>query len=1528
MVRHHSDPKAELDILALQQRLMAEFKAQYRRFSADPEASRIIANLPRELPSTSAPVVIAAGQAAVRGALPPGDVGNVLQPVATKDMVAQSRAGLNWADIGRYVGATLGGLGHKFFGYNPLAAEAGQAVGGVAGKGVDIPARGVGAVIPESVRGAGKDVVRGVTTAGDVLFREGLDRPLKSLAYGAEQARVQSAPGRGDVLEELGIQFREAREAYDRFGPSAGLRALRGEGDLGEGFFPGGSAEATAEAQRQSLVSGFDGQPVTVGRTLASTVLDPDSQAFGVVSGAIDVGLQIVDPGAAAFGAGSKIVKGRRVFIPASEALEAERRAGGLLDGLRKAVSGTDSERWLTASRPGQAFTKWAVDTRDAYEIWTRMGRDRVPHDVAVALADAQTADDVHTIMRGVLGTDIRSTTDLVGGLPSRLVGLVPGAAPLGRGLKTRLKLDSVRLLRDVPGTHVNRYDIDGAAATLDDWLANAKVDRDVRAEIVGKALRLDDVTSHWEDVFDVAVAANRKVFEKLTGKGMSDPIARQLTKMYKNYQTGVREYAIDAVGNPIPFPGSRTALIAGEEVPVSSAQLLSEYADTAIPLGTMDDVRAIRRSTGALSRIYQSKLGKLTYDGIDLVATLQEKIWKPAVLLRAAIIPRVVGEEQVRMAGAGYHSAFNHPISYFAYLAGKKDATDLAGNPLVEAEKFVDALSRRGSGYVGASGKDIPSHLVATGDWVPIYRSATDVDTYLRAWGGELGQLAADPVARKVAGGLDDADIASLPEHLRELPPTSLEAVYAWFDQGAGRQFLERLAHGGPGKRVLLEPGESNKYIDSVLARIEAKTSNNPELVNAIATGTLDGVRIGTLETKVSDITGVLKRHYDSSPDVLKAERTLVDQEALRRYLRTADRAIDWGFEHFLSMPTNFFSRSPVFTQAYARRVEEGFTSLTGEAQSVAIQWAKDNGYKQAAKRMTKRSELGVTGNLGFEDLDLVAKSYGLKVVKDLLYDTSKKSQIADALRVVHPFLEPWKEMMTIWPKLVTENPAILRRGHQVVSGGERAGWFQREDDGELYFTYPVVGSLAAAFLPEGTSVRAKGRVSGLNLAAQFVPGAGPVVQILASHLLPDTPDWDGLREMVLPFGPAKIEDPGDAVTAFLPAWAKKAVDALFEGGPSPELVGTYGDHLAQTIRLLSASGDYDPTSEEGKAKLIEDAQKAAKRTLGIRALAQFFLPTGPEMDWEIQDKDRDARWFTTQALMQEFRETVERHGGFGNPDAEFLAWEEFVAAHGYEPHVAIQGKTARGKGRAQTEEGINLERMNPELVARYPNTIGYFFDAPDDDLELKQWDRLLENGSRIPLTPEQMLQAAQNRRAWSLYRHAQQQVGDRTDAEARAYLASVRAAIAEENPYWRDEAAVPKGVSREVQLAELHKAAFDPELADNEVAQGLRLAFEAVDKAQAAAAQKGRSSWTSSKDTQHLRDWLGNTIFPAISKEFPNAAPVLERLWLRDGRIKWGDDVLPESPRAGRVVAAGLDDEDDSDSDSDDSDDQDRSF
>ncbi|MEE8373908.1 MAG: hypothetical protein V3R87_09325, partial [Dehalococcoidia bacterium] len=262
----------------------------------------------------------------------------------------------------------------------------------------------------------------------------------------------------------------------------------------------------------------------------------------------------------------------------------------------------------------------------------------------------------------------------------------------------------------------------------------------------------------------------------------------------------------------------------------------------------------------------------------------------------------------------------------------------------------------------------------------------------------------------------------------------------------------------------------------------------------------------------------------------------------------------------------------------------------------------------------------------LSLEDMDNVAKASSLENTKDLLYDLSKRHHVTDMLRHVFPFGEAFIEIFQAWTKLMITNPNLIRRGQQAIQGAQNAGIITTDPNtGEDYFNYPG-GGLLANWMMEGNplkqntspvGVQFRGRVEGLNLVAgQYIPGFGPAVQIPVSYF--KHPRWDTLKDLVLPFGELRIENAGDLANSIIPPYFRRIMQAT--GVRDPEMQRLHQTMTIDIMRSWIVSGEMGNTEDEW-AKNWDRANEIAAKTSLIRGLAQFGLPTGPEMVFTLED-------------------------------------------------------------------------------------------------------------------------------------------------------------------------------------------------------------------------------------------------------------------------------------------------------------------
>jgi len=329
----------------------------------------------------------------------------------------------------------------------------------------------------------------------------------------------------------------------------------------------------------------------------------------------------------------------------------------------------------------------------------------------------------------------------------------------------------------------------------------------------------------------------------------------------------------------------------------------------------------------------------------------------------------------------------------------------------------------------------------------------------------------------------------------------------------------------------------------------------------------------------------------------------------------------------------------------------QAGFNNVFSNLQKAAkaenkvfnVDWlARYVGNTDLAENMMKRFD-GVIpagkGRLSIDQLDSYAKGFALDETKKLFYNASEKSNFADILRIVAPFGSAWAEVMNSWGKIATTNPEAIRKVGVSVQGlrdadpdADGRGFFWKDPTtGEYVFNYPfsdklgplvsglggigALGGLALGGLPGLVGGAAGGAALGAGLQAaglatpgttlfapaktltmgfNFLPGVGPFVQLSASKVLGNKPEFDSVMKFVAPYGEPQL--------TVVPSWAQKLRSAIAD----PENDRLLGDITVDVMRVLQQTGEYNLADAADRERLEKDSIDRA------RTLLRCFRLTG----------------------------------------------------------------------------------------------------------------------------------------------------------------------------------------------------------------------------------------------------------------------------------------------------------------------------
>jgi hypothetical protein len=488
------------------------------------------------------------------------------------------------------------------------------------------------------------------------------------------------------------------------------------------------------------------------------------------------------------------------------------------------------------------------------------------------------------------------------------------------------------------------------------------------------------------------------------------------------------------------------------------------------------------------------------------------------------------------------------------------------------------------------------------------------------------------------------------------------------------------------------------------------------------------------------------------------------------------------------------------------------------------------------------------------------------LNLTKETLFNATERSNLEDIFRIIIPFGAAWREILGTYGKFLYEDPTKIRRAQLVYNGAvnfdpdnDGQGFFYKDPiTGQNTFNIPFSGDLAK--LLTGVNAPLQAPVKGLSMGLQVIPAIGPVAQIAASELIPDTPSTDAIVEILLPYGRKK---PG----ALVPGYVTKAYSALRDNPGKTESI--YGNTYTETVRALSASGEYNLDDPAEKERLLDDAKWRARVLTGFRALSQFLGPTSgtPEAIVETNKGDIYASY-----LLKAFQDLQTE-----NYDT---AVKRFLEIYGDDALLYVSSKTqAQQPGIAATEQFGDWERKNRDVMEAFPQVAAYF--APGgDDFSFSVWERQIRTGARKRLTASEMIDLAQFRVGNAIYRDLKKQAGQYPPQEVKDWLRNARQKIHEKLPGFPAQPVFTVGeFQRNIQ--EMKRAVQDPRLADNEVAgaaaEYLRYRDQAIAEYVAAGGKEG--GFATAKQAADLRQWLFN-----IGNALSEAVPEFQRVWDRE--------------------------------------------
>lgn len=1268
-------------------------------------------------------------------------------------------------------------------------------------------------------------------------------------------------------------------------------QALKGK-SLGSGILPSPESEAGQAAVQAAIrysPTTYGGQAWTPGRSIADLVSTPGSDAFNVLSGGVDAALAItMDPANIALTRLAEARAAGKTFItPTAEAL-ADR---GAINGLSKATVGMRPSWWLTDE--AAPFVKGATEETSPYHIWLATERKINNPTLLRDLANESDSQKVANLLMEKSGTDIEN--------PIKAWEVKPGmraGAYTPKGWSAPLGGDANLMQNVVEGERqlVNaRVPFGVRGPVMDTWFrATTPAARAEAMKATSDAITSQLIENGVANVPDKEIAA--LVAKRYPGgipAGQTDKgvwITAQkelqhgrldaLTEMFHNDKQALTVYNIDAVTGQDALNPLRVNVDGSwEEGP--SPHLIAEMLSGPIE---WPDYHLVRRATSPYSAAVDNKVWAHAAAGGDALM----RFWKPAVILRPALTLRIIGDEQLRLAAEGLPNAFTHPIQLIAQMIGQRNAGDVLGTAFNQAENSGLRTAMGQNRFDPGENKVLQEALGSGG-------LKLDTKKELSFWiKVNMGHEKAPEgvIANAVKMGRDPL----LPRTFEMTPDEMMD----WLRTGDGKPYVDSLHGQYP---LIDNPDKLRDYVNSLYDRVDNWSQANPEMLDMLRTQKVPGT-----DTPIWDVQkGQANPAALAFADRMRNEGRIGNWTTLpvsvfepKARKGVWDKTTGFFFDHLLTSPSDQFSRGPAYESVYWNKVEQSFPELSADARKQVIgNLDKSFVAKDQAARIRNLdktlSEHGLEGDLTAADINVLANHAGITKTQALLYDLSNKSQWSDAARLIAPFGEAWREVMTTWFNLVKDHPNILRRAEQAAIAARDAqidpitglphaggvGFFHMDPQtGQQVFTYPGSGLLTDKLL--GVPIPMHGSAQGLSLIGQGLPGVGPAVSIPAAWFLPNKPSLDQVKQLIFPYGLPTGTSPVDTITGtVVPGWLKNINQAFSEPNGSQQ----YANVTLDIAKYDASTGEFDLRGDDPAGemrRLLDKAKSQARWFYVIRGFAQATGPTAPSPDFLV--KDKSGHLLLTALVAQDYRKKADKVGY----DAAFQ-W--LLDRYGPDNFFLPQSKSqVNAAGLATGDTGqYDWVRTHEHLREQFPQVWALF--APQSGkFDYEAYQAEFKRGDREGIAPQKMVENANSRLASYIYFQTRDKFGAVPDNQKSStqkqqeatYLSQLRTDLIAQFPGYNPD--IPTGAGKTRQLVtQLEDALLNPQLAGTPVGKAVSRYLEerqwAIDDAKKAGFA---GPWQAAKAAP-LRDYLREYAADLIH-QYPGFSAVWDSVFQRE--------------------------------------------
>lgn len=516
--------------------------------------------------------------------------------------------------------------------------------------------------------------------------------------------------------------------------------------------------------------------------------------------------------------------------------------------------------------------------------------------------------------------------------------------------------------------------------------------------------------------------------------------------------------------------------------------------------------------------------------------------------------------------------------------------------------------------------------------------------------------------------------------------------------------------------------------------------------------------------------------------------------------------------FRTFYGVPSDVLARHPLWKRTYWNQIADLMPLASAEDAARIIAAAENAKVPQKMMQQLRERAGARIGEAEFDVIDKMASIAATDYVADLLYDASKRGAMSDAMRFIIPFGDAFKEVYSIWGKLLGRSagkPAIrlaqaLEAGRKATALGpgdiygidEETGqptarpdgvpeglFYQDPTNGEFMMQLPfssqiINGAMQIFGSGSGSARTFEAPLRNANIFGNLFPGLMPGAAQAINYLMPDSPAWNGFRRFLNPMGE---QDP-----QIFPPWLKRGTSIFlsneFTEGFARLIGNAETDPVFQRTRnqiinqkLSERAYDFEgnvimryPPGREGWEQLRRDAHQDALVLYSLRGIANFIGPAAPLVRYSVEtDEGNVIAALLISELRREANILIEQGQ---NPDE---AMANVLMDYGPYVYGFISSNNKSSQpGIDSSDEWREWYQVNKDFMGEYKLIAGYF--GPTGEYSQTAANALEQAKLYGPMTPEEKYEQVATRMIYlrlNRFRDTMPPEGQRTLDQRRQY-------------------------------------------------------------------------------------------------------------------------------------------------------------